>query len=132
MASWPDFLEIGPVQYGFTYRKVSLEHRFVYVCDRGSEYAKPTEVLVMTFDLDQWMAYDAEISTGAVELRQPVFRSTADVITPGRHVWQINFNAGTDQIISSTPSWREGTWPFETRVPSGTPISGFTERPHGR
>ena len=122
MASWPNFLEIGPVQYGFEYNKVSIEDRFVYICSRASEYAKPGEVLVITLQDDHWVAYDGEVSTGTVELRQPVFRSTADVITPGRHVWQINFNAGTDQIISSTTCWREGTWPFETRVISGTPI----------
>ena len=121
MASWPNFLEIGRVAYGFKYRKVSLEDRFVYICSRASEYAKPGEVLVILFADDHWVAYNGDVSTGTVELRQPVFRSTAAINTPGWHAWEINDNAGPDQIISSTSSWREMRRPFETRV--------FSERP---
>ena len=121
MASWPNFLEIGPFQYGFKYNKVSIEDRFVHICSRASEYAKPGEVLVITLQDDHWVAYDGEVSTRTVELRQPVFRSTAAINTPGWYVWEINVNAARDQIISSTSSWRAMGRPFETRA--------FSERP---
>ena len=115
MENWPSFLEIGPLKYGFGYAKVSIGHRSIYICSRGSEYCRKGEILILTYESDHWVAWDGQVSSsGEVELRQPVFRTWSSAISPGWIDWEINHNAGPEQMMVSEPAWQRGG-SFETR-----------------
>ena len=91
----------------YSYEKQELESETIYVCDKGSKYAREGELLVLRREGNIWTAFDCVFSgDGKIrQWRQPVFRSKGDNITkPGSHMWEINFNAcpGND---SSEEKW---------------------------
>ena len=88
-------LRIGPARHGYVY---TLLHPGVYPglwkCDRGSDWARPSEVLFLFQTGGFWVAADAEeweTSLGAIAATgQPIFRTGENALEPGWHTWQTN------------------------------------------
>ena len=90
----------------------------VYVCTKGSEWARAGEVLVPRCDMGIWTAYDGAVlaDTSTLNLRQPVFQCLAtDITQPGWHTWQMNEAASPDPAVFEV-DW-QGSLSCETRVP---------------
>ena len=119
----PERLTIGTKKafqknYPFPYQKKQIGSETIYVCTKGSEWARPNEVLVLRCERGMWTAFDSAVSADGVTLqcRQPVFRCLAtDITQPGWHQWQTNYAASpTDACLSV--DWQGALW-AETRVP---------------
>ena len=119
----PERLTIGTKEafeknYTFPYEKKQIGLETIYVCNKGSEWARSNEVLVLRCEMGIWTAFDSAISADGSSLlcRQPVFRCLGTNITePGWHKWQTNVVAGPhDPCLSA--NWRGNLW-AETRVP---------------
>ena len=86
----------------YSYEKKQLESETIYVCDKGSRYARENEVLVLRRKNNIWTAFDCLLSgDGKIRhQRQPVFRSHDgdDITLQGSHNWQMNdaASAGND------------------------------------
>ena len=78
----------------YSYEKKHLEAETIYVCDKGSRYARENEVLVLRRKNNIWTAFDCLLSgDGKIRhQRQPVFRSHDgdDITLQGSHNWQMN------------------------------------------
>ena len=100
----------------YSYEKKHLESETIYVCDKGSRYARENEVLVLRRENNIWTAFDCLLSAdGKIRhCRQPVFRSNGDDITlRGSYIWEMNFAARADNDGSQV-DWR-GALEAETR-----------------
>ena len=119
----PEHLTIGTEKafkngYAFPYEKTQIGSETVYVCNKGSEWARSDEVLVLRCEGGTWTAYDGAVSAdgSTLQCRQAVFRCLAtDITLPKWHKWQINVAA--DAIESGhSVNWQGALW-AETRVP---------------
>ena len=119
----PERLTIGTKKafqknYPFPYQKKQIGSETIYVCTKGSEWARTNEVLVLRCERGMWTAFDSAVSADGVTLhcRQPVFRCLAtDITQPGWHEWQMNYNASPDDA-GLAADW-QGALRAETRVP---------------
>ena len=102
----------------FPYEKRQIDSEVIYVCDKGSEWARPNEVLVLRCVEGTWTAFDSEISADGERLqcRQQVFRCLkTDITRPGRYKWETNY-AASRTAAGLLPDWQGELW-AETRVP---------------
>ena len=102
----------------YPYAKEQIGSDIIYICNKGSEWARPHEVLVLRCENGTWTAYDTDVSPDrtAFKCRQAVFRCQGRDITQwGWHTWQINHNASPDGTGSSV-DW-QGELDAETRMP---------------
>ena len=93
----------------YSYEKKQLESETIYVCDKGSRYARENEVLVLRREKKIWTAFDCVLSAdGKIRhCRQPAFRSNWDDITlRGSYIWEMNFAARADNDGSQV-DWRD-------------------------
>ena len=119
----PDRLTIGTKNafeknYPFPYEKKQIGSETIYVCTKGSEWARSNEVLVLRCEGETWTAFDSAVSADGLTLqcRQPVFRCLAtDITQPGLHTWETNYAASPDSA-SFELDW-QGALCAETRVP---------------
>ena len=125
----PERLTIGTKKafkedYAFPYQKKQVESETIYVCRKGSDCARASEVLVLrcstTHDKSPgtWTAYDSDVSAdgSTLQCRQPVFRCfKTDITVPAWHEWEINYAASPSDAGFSV-DW-QGTLLAETRVP---------------
>ena len=89
----PERLTIGTKKafennYPFAYEKKEIGSETIYVCTKGSEWARTNEVLVLRCEAGIWTAFDSAVSADGLTLqcRQPVFRCLAtDITQPGWH-----------------------------------------------
>ena len=82
--------------YAFPYKKQQIGSETVYVCNKGSQWARLGEVLVLRCHGETWTAFDGAVSADGttLQLRQPVFCCLADDIAqPGAHNWETNYAA---------------------------------------
>ena len=104
--------------YAFLYEKRKFGDETLYVCSKGSEWARADEVLVLRCERGTWTAYDSALtaSGGTLLRRQAVFRCFAtDITQPGPYKWEINHAASLTNG-SSAENWHGDLW-AETRVP---------------
>ena len=90
----------------------------IYVCTKGSEWARADEVLVLRCDKGIWTAFDSALNAdgSTLQCRQPVFRCLAtDITQPGWYKWETNWAADRNGD-GLTIDWQGGLW-AETRVP---------------
>ena len=119
----PERLTIGTTKafeknYPFPYEKRQIASETIYVCTKGSEWARRNEVLVLRCERGTWTAFDSAVSADGLTLqcRQPVFRCLAtDITQPGLHNWQTNYAANPDNA-GLEEDWQGALW-AETRVP---------------
>ena len=119
----PERLTIGTRKafeknYPFAYEKKHMGSETIYVCTKGSEWARTNEVLVLRCVTGTWTAFDSAVSADGLTLqcRQPVFRCLAtDITQPGWHNWQTN-HAASPNDAGLAVDWHGALW-AETRVP---------------
>ena len=125
----PEHLTIGTKKafeknYPFPYQKTQICSETIYVCTKGSEWAREGEVLVLRCVTTQdnspgtWTAFDSAVSADGLTLqcRQPVFRCLeTDITQPGWHTWQTNYAANPNDNGLAV-DWQGALW-AETRVP---------------
>ena len=119
----PERLTIGTKKafeknYPFPYEKRQIGSETIYVCTKGSEWARTNEVLVLRCVTGIWIAYDSSVSPDGLphQCRQPVFRSFAtDITQPGWYKWQTN-HAASPTNAGFAEDWH-GDLCAETRVP---------------
>ena len=104
--------------YAFPYEKRQIGAETIYVCSKGSEWARTNEVLVLRCVTGIWTAFDSDVSADGLTLQcgQAVFRCLAtDITQPGWHNWQTNYAASRDGAGVAV-DWHGALW-AETRVP---------------
>ena len=119
----PESLTIGTSKafennYPFPYEKRQIGSETIYVCSKGSEWARRNEVLVLRCVEGTWIAFDSEVSADGLRLqcRQQVFRCLkTDITRPGRYKWETNY-AASRTAAGLLPDWQGELW-AETRVP---------------
>ena len=129
----PERLTIGTKKafeknYAFPYEKKQIGSETIYVCNKGSDWARTDEVLVLRCQSGTWTAFDGcrqavdtalltqDLDALTLLCRQAVFRCIAEDITkPGRHEWQTNYAASYD-TAGLAVDWQGALW-AETRVP---------------
>ena len=119
----PERLTIGTKKafeknYAFPYEKKQIGSETIYVCNKGSDWARSNEVLVLRCENGTWTAFDGGVSADGLTLqcRQPVFRCLAtDITQPGWYNWQTNYAASPNDA-SLAADWQGALW-AETRVP---------------
>ena len=105
---WPHKITIGTKkaydnQYFWLYERMTIDGEECYVGNKGSNYSRGNELLVLRRDCFHgdngmmiiWTAFDAsKNSDGSIQLRQAVFRAIDQHIhQPGWHQWQTNHQA---------------------------------------
>ena len=101
--------------YNYTKRQVGGET--IYVCDKGSEWSRAHEYLVLRREAGIWTAYDSAVSPdgGYLHCRHAVFRCLkTDITRAGWHDWETNW-AATRGDAGVDVEWH-GTLQAETRV----------------
>ena len=125
----PEHLTIGTTKafeknYPFPYKKKHLGSETIYVCTKGSQWARTSEVLVLRCGTrpdgspGAWTAFDSAVSAdgSTLQCRQPVFLCHAtDITQPGWHTWGNNYKAKPNGAGLAF-DW-QGTFWAETRVP---------------
>ena len=119
----PERLTIGTKKafdqnYPFPYQRRLIDSETIYVCSKGSQWARGNEVLVLRCERGIWIAYDSAVSAdgSTLQCRQPVFRCLAtDITQPGWHNWQTNYAADPNDAGLAV-DWQGALW-AETRVP---------------
>ena len=103
--------------YAFPYQLEHISSQTIYVCNKGSEWARSTEVLILRRDHGSWIAYDGERGADGSSwlCRQAVFRCREDITSPGWHTWQTNYTADVNESTGSIADWR-GELTAETRL----------------
>ena len=125
----PDTFQIGTKKafdknYAFPYTKKQVGSEILYICDKGSQWARANEQLVLRYEAGPegaqgtWTAYDSDVNQDGTTLqcRQAVFRCLgADITQPGWHEWETNYAADRngDGLITD---WQGQLW-AETKVP---------------
>ena len=123
--AWPGALRIGTPEAFEVGEEYRYEHMYIsdenlYVCTRGSEWAREDEKLVLRHEILEdgswaWIAYDASMIDEALYCRQAVFRCVDENITEaGFYTWQTNYNA--DQVKPGVSINWQGNLVAETRV----------------
>ena len=80
----PKTLRIGPHKHAYVYTQIA---RNKYRCSRGSDQAKPGEVLWLRRVGGEWLASDADSETPSEYVVR--FSSKEDILSPGWHSWRI-------------------------------------------
>ena len=119
----PERLTIGTkkafdMAYPFPYEKKQIGSETIYVCTKGSEWARTNEILVLRCEGGTWAAYDSAVNAdgSTLQCRQPVFRCLAtDITQPGWHKWQTNYDANPNDA-GLVVDWQGELW-AQTRVP---------------
>ena len=119
----PEHLTVGTKKafqknYAFPYQKKQIGSETIYVCTKGSEWARRDEVLVLRCDRGTWTAFDSAVSAdgSTLQCRQPVFRCLAtDITQPGWHTWQTNYAASPNDAGLGV-DWQGALW-AKSRVP---------------
>ena len=119
----PDRLIIGTEKafengYAYSYTKNVVGSEVIYVCEKGSEWARRGEVLVLRYIDSTWTAFDTALNANGSTLQccQPVFRCSAEDITePGWHRWEINCEASRYDVNYAVVDWQGELW-AETRL----------------
>ena len=119
----PERLAIGTQKafennYPFPYEKKQIGSETIYVCTKGSEWARGNEVLVLRCESGTWTAFDSAVSANGLTLqrRQAVFCCLeTDITQPGWYQWHMNVAAGVNEAGLSV-DWQGPLW-AETRVP---------------
>ena len=103
--------------YEYHYEKYTIGGEVVYMCEKGSAWARSDEFLALRYHEGTWAAYDS-ITEGSNTLRcrQPVFRCNEDITAPGWHNWSTNYNA-SETADGSDIRWAGKLW-AETRSTS--------------
>ena len=70
----PERLTIGTKKafeknYPFPYEKKQIGSETIYVCTKGSEWARTNEVLVLRCETGTWTAFDSAVSANGLTLR---------------------------------------------------------------
>ena len=102
----------------FPYERKEIGSETIYVCTKGSDWARSNEVLVLRCENGTWTAFDGGVNADGLTLqcRQPVFRCLAtDITQPGWHKWQTNYTASPNDAGLAV-DWQGALW-AETRVP---------------
>ena len=98
------------LQNGCAYDYDRLNSLGVYVCTKGSDYARAGEFFVLKYENGEWIAWDSTMNRGELLCRQPVFKSSANVLEPGEHVWRANESAHKDCDPGLEPVWSGDHW----------------------
>ena len=104
--------------YAYEYQRVQIGSEWIYVCNKGSEWARRNEILLLLPDGGVWTAFDGCLGSDGKTFycRQPVFRClNEDITRAGDHVWQTNQAAS--QNGNGFPVRWDGELRAETRVP---------------
>ena len=120
----PERLIIGTPEaferdYAFLYERKQIRSETIYVCTKGSDWARSNEVLVLRCENGTWTAFDGCLSADGLTLlcRQPVFRCIAtDITKPGWYEWQTNLTADANNQAGLEVDWHGLLW-AETRLP---------------
>ena len=101
--------------YAFPYTQQTIGGETIYVCSKGSDFARADEFLVLRYDAGIWTAWDSVIEgTETLRCRQPVFRCDEDITAPGWHTWSTNY-AASRAGDGSAVNWA-GKLPAETQA----------------
>ena len=119
----PEHITIGTKKafgnnYAFPYKKTQIGSEVIYVCTKGSQWARGSEVLVLRCSNGDWTAFDSAVSANGTTLhcRQAVFRCLAtDITQPGWHCWETNYDANSTDA-GLVADWHGELW-AETQVP---------------
>ena len=119
----PERLTIGTKKafernYAFPYQKKQINAETIYVCNKGSDWARKDEVLVLRCVEGTWTAWDSAVlgDRETLQRRQPVFRCVAtDITQPGWYEWETN-HAATPDNSGFEEDWHGGLR-AQTRVP---------------
>jgi hypothetical protein len=121
----PEKFAIGTMKafkynYEFLYSKRTVGKETHYVCTKGSDNARPDEVLVLCCETNDgkttWTAWDSEVLPDSTcTCRQPIFRCVDDITKPGWHNWQTNHAASKDVADGVDADWQGELW-AETRL----------------
>ena len=125
MEKYPDRIAIGTQKRfdnntPYIYNKVTINGEPMYVCERGSDWARGNELLILRLRTTEdgsteWVAYDSSVDEHRVIMRQAVFRCNNDnILTEGPHVWQKN-GAASKTGEAPIQEWEGRLW-CETRV----------------
>ena len=104
--------------YPFPYERKHICSETTYVCTKGSDWARTSEVWVLRCVTGTWTAFDSAVSAdgSTLQCRQPVFRCLAtDITQPGWHKWETNYAANPNEAGLAV-DWQGGIWAI-TRVP---------------
>ena len=96
-------------------------NEWVYIGDKGSENARPGEVLVLRFYEGVWTAWDSSLGPNGQKwnCRQAAFRLSETnkqspvFPRPGPYVWEVN--SGASNFPGSPESWEGETLTLEVR-----------------
>ena len=119
----PEHLTIGTLKAfekndAFTYEKQQINSEIIYICNKGSKWARTNEVLILRCQQGTWIAFDSDVNADGktLQCRQAVFRCRdgADMTEPGWHCWEINDIASPNDTGVSV-DWQTEVW-AETRV----------------
>ena len=121
-ASWQYQMEVN-WHHPFPYKQRQIGSEQIYVCTKGSQWARTGEVLVLRRGTDvdypgTWTAFDSDFSAdgSTLQCRQAVFRCLAtDITQPGWHQWETNYNANPNGAGLAV-DWQGALW-AETRLP---------------
>ena len=103
--------------YAFPYELHQIGSERIYVCNKGSEWARPAEFLILRYYHGTWIAYDGSRSANgsSFHCRQAVFRCHEDITLPVWHEWQTNYAADASDSTGIPPDWQGALW-AETRL----------------
>ena len=102
----------------YKYQKRQIGNETIYVCEKGNEWAREGEFLVLRCYGGIWIAFDTAVSADRLRLlcRQPVFRCSENITQPGWHDWEPNGVASPGDFGVPAPDW-QGTLSANTLVP---------------
>ena len=121
VATMPSQFAIGTSKafrnnYAFKYTRCEIDDEIVYICDKGSAWARENEVLVLRCENGTWTAWDSSVDMATAELRcrQPIFRCDGDITEQGWHNWAMN-HAATKDGEGAAVNWTTDPFWCETR-----------------
>ena len=100
---------------GYDFKYSYNETLNAYVCEKGSEWARPSECLALMKENEEWIAYDALCTHDKASCRQAVFKSTSNILEEGWHIWEINYSAGKENENDVLPDWQGDNWHVQTQ-----------------
>ena len=104
--------------YAFQCKKTQIGSEVIYVCTKGSQWARRSEVLVLLCVSGTWTAFDSAVSANGstLQCRQPVVRCLAtDITQPRWQKWETNYDANPNDA-GLVVDWQGELW-VHTRVP---------------
>ena len=113
MATEPKAFLIGTAKafernYAYKYARKYVAGECIYVCEKGSQFSKTDEFLVIRNEDGYWTAWDSLLLVGLQQkllCRQAIFRSADDILQAGWHQWDTNHNANDSDDASADPVW---------------------------